>query len=85
MFNFGRDGSTSKNIQDTKVKLVPINTETVQQYKDKSKRDLGIKTRHSKSTITLPSIKNQVADSKDLENTTFPEELNHDPSTPKIF
>ena len=48
-------------------------------------RDLGHKTRHSKSTITLPSIRNKVAESKDLENTTFPEELNNDQSTHKVF
>ena len=42
-------------------------------------RDLGLKkTRHSKSTLTLPSIRNQTADPKNLENTAYPEEINND-------
>ena len=81
MFNFGRWESPLKKRKDQSVKLIPVHAETAYLPNEKSMRDMKHRDRHSKSTLSLPSIRQPGSDLGMLRKTEITTDIKHDIST----
>ena len=81
MFNFGRWESPLKKRKDQSVKLIPVHAETAYLPNEKSMRDMGRRDRHSKSTVSLPSIRQPGSDFGILRNNDNTNDVKHEIST----